>query len=133
MSKNDERVLQLKKIIDEKKSELKAVKRFTPLTNCILSLENQNYNLNVLQLDDLKLLLVKLNMYLISAANLDIELDISGYSVEDWMTDVKSKMEIFEHKKKESELKILEAKLDKMLSDEKKTELELDEIAALLG
>ena len=35
-------------------------------------------------------------------------------------------------KKKEAELKTLEAKLDKMLSDEKKTELELDEIAALL-
>lgn len=133
MSKNDERVLQLKKIIDEKKSELKAVKRFTPLTNCVLNLENQNYNLNVLQLDDLKLLLVKLNMYLISATNLDIELDISGYSIEDWMMDVKFKMEIFEQKKKESELKTLEAKLDKMLSDEKKTELELDEIAALLG
>lgn len=133
MSKNDERVLQLKKIIDEKKSKLKAVKRFLPLTNCVLNLENENYNLNVLQLDDLKLLLVKLNMYLMSAKDLDVELNISGYSIEDWMTDVKSKMEIFEHKKKESELKTLEAKLDKMLSDEKKTELELDEIAALLG
>ena len=72
MSKNDERVLQLKKIIEEKKSELKAVKRFTPLTNCVLNLGNQNYNLNVLQLDDLKLLLVKLNMYLMSANDLDI-------------------------------------------------------------
>lgn len=133
MNKNDERVLQLKKIIDEKKSELKAVKRFTPLTNCVLNLENRNYNLNVLQLDDLKLLLVKLNMYLMSAKDLNVELNISGYSIEDWMTDVKFKMEIFEHKKKECELKVLEAKLDKMLSDEKKTELELDEIAALLG
>ena len=133
MSKNDERVLQLKKIIEEKKSELKTVKRFTPLTNCVLSLDNQNYNLNVLQLDDLKLLLVKLNMYLMSAKDLGIVLEISGYNIAEWMTDVKSKMEIFEYMKKESELKMLEAKLDKMLSDEKKTELELDEIAALLG
>ena len=132
MSKNDERVLQLKKIIDEKKSELKAVKRFTPLTNCVLGLDNQNYNLNVLQLGDLKLLLVKLNMYLMSAKDLGVTLEISGYNVAEWMTDVKSKMEIFEYKKKESELKVLETKLDKMLSDEKKTELELDEIAALL-
>lgn len=132
MSKNDERVLQLKKIIDEKKSELKAVKRFTPLTNCVLNLDNQNYNLNVLQLDDLKLLLVKLNMYLMSANDLDIGLNISGYNISEWMSDIKYKMEIYENKKKESELKALEAKLDKMLSDEKKTELELDEIAALL-
>lgn len=132
-TKNDKRVLQLKKIIDEKKSELKAVKRFTPLTNCVLNLDNQNYNLNILQLDDLKLLLVKLNMYLMSANDLDMGLDISGYNIAEWMSDVKTKIEIFEYKKKESELKTLEAKLDKMLSDEKKTELELDEIAALLG
>lgn len=131
-TKNDERVLQLKKIIDEKRTELKTVKRFTPLTNCVLSLDNQNYNINVLQLDDLKLLIVKLNMYLMSANDLDIKLVISGYNVTEWMSDIESKIEIFEYKKKESELKTLEAKLDKMLSDEKKTELELDEIAALL-
>lgn len=133
MSKNDERVLQLKKVIDEKKAELKVVKRFAPLTNCVLSLDNQNYNLNVLQLDDLKLLLVKLNMYLMSAKDLKINLEISGYNIAEWIVDVKSKIEIFEYKKKESELKTLEIKLDKMLSNEKKTELELDEIAALLN
>ena len=132
MSKNDERVLQLKKIIDEKRAELKAVKRFTPLTNCVLDLDNQKYNLNVLQPNDLKLLLVKLNMYLMSANDLDISLELSGYNVAEWITDIKSKIKIFEHKTKEAELKALESKLDKMLSDEKKTELELDEIAALL-
>ena len=133
MSKNDERVLQLKKIIDDKKAELKSVKRFTPITNCVLDLEGQKYNLNVLQLADLKLLLVKLNMYLISAKDLGIKFEIAGYNIAEWITDIKSKIEIFEHKEKESELKALETKLDKMLSDEKKTELELDEIAALLG
>lgn len=131
-TKNDERVLQLKKIIDEKKAELKTVKKFTPITNCVLDLDNQKYNLNVLQPNDLKLLLVKLNMYLMSANDLDISLELSGYNVAEWMADIKSKIEIFEHKTKEAELKTLEAKLDKMLSDEKKTELELDEIAALL-
>lgn len=132
MSKNDERVLQLKKIIDEKKAELKSVKRFTPITNCVLDLEGQKYNLNVLQLADLRLLLVRLNMYLISEKDLGIKLEIAGYNIDEWITDIKSKIEIFEYKKKESELKTLGAKLDKMLSDEKKTELELDEIAALL-
>lgn len=134
MSKNDERVLQLKQVIDKKKSELKGVKKFTPLTNCVLDLEGQKYNLNVLQLDDLQLLLVRLNMYLISAKDLGVNLQkISGYNIAEWITDIKCKIEIFEYKKKEAELKALEAKLDKMLSDEKKTELELDEIAALLN
>ena len=132
MSKNDDRVLQLKEVIEKKKSDLKAVKRFTPMTNCVLDLDGQRYNLNVLQVDDLKLLLVKLNMYLMAAKDLGIALEMSGYNVVEWMTDVKCKIEIFEHKAKEAELKTLEAKLDKMLSDEKKTELELNEIAALL-
>lgn len=131
-TKNDERVLQLKKVIEDKKAELKSVKRFTPLTNCVLDLEGQKYNLNVLQLNELQLLLIKLNMYLISAKDLGINLEVSGYNIAEWITDIKSKIEIFEYKKKESELKALETKLDKMLSAEKKTELELDEIAALL-
>ena len=132
-TKNDERVLQLKEIIEKKKLELKGVKKFTPLTNCVLDLEGQKYNLNVLQLNDLQILLVRLNMYVISAKDLDINLDISGYNIAEWITDIKCKIEVFEYKKKETELKGLEAKLDKMLSDEKKTELELDEIAALLN
>lgn len=133
MSKNDERVLQLKEIIDKKKLELKGAKKFTPLTNCILDLEGQKYNLNVLRLNDLQLLLVRLNMYLMSAKDLKINLEISGYNIAEWITDIKCKIEIFEYKKKEAELKTLEVKLDKMLSDEKKTELELDEIAVLLN
>lgn len=132
-TKNDERVLQLKQVIDKKKSELKLSKKFTPLTNCVLDLDGQKYNLNVLQYDDLQLLLVRLNMYSMSAKDLEISLEVSGYNIAEWITDIRCKIEIFEYKKKETELKSLEAKLDKMLSDEKKTELELDEIAALLN
>lgn len=132
-TKNDARVLQLKEIIDKKKLELKGAKKFTPITNCVLDLEGQKYNLNVLQLNDLQMLLVRLNMYLMSAKDLGINLGISGYNIAEWITDIKCKIEIFEYKKKEADLKVLEVKLDKMLSDEKKTELELDEIAALLN
>lgn len=132
-TKNDERVLKLKQVIDKKKLELKGAKKFMPLTNCVLDLEGQKYNLNVLQFNDLQMLLVRLNMYLMSANSFGISLDISGYNIAEWITDIKCKIEIFEYKQKESEMKVLEAKLDKMLSDEKKTELELDEIAAMLN
>lgn len=133
MSKNDDRVLQLKKIIDEKKENLKSCKKtFLPITNCILDLDGQKYNLNVLQFDELQLLLVKLNIYLTSAVSLNISLMISGYSINDWIEDINNKLDVLEFRRKENELKILENKLNKMLSDEKKTELELDEIAALL-
>ncbi len=133
MSKNDDRVLQLKKIIDEKKENLKSCKKtFLPITNCILDLDGQKYNLNVLQFDELQLLLVKLNIYLTSAVSLNISLMISGYSINDWIEDINNKLDVLEFRRKENELKVLENKLNKMLSDEKKTELELDEIAALL-
>ena len=131
MSKNDERVLQLKKLIETKKSEL-STQRFVPMTNCVLDMEDKKYNLNVLQEKELEFLMVKLNAYVMSADNLKIDLVISGYGVNEWLADISSKLAIITDKKKRDELKVLEAKLDKMLSDEKKTELELDEIAALL-
>ena len=42
MSKNDERVLQLKKLIETKKSEL-STQRFAPMTNCVLDMEDKKY------------------------------------------------------------------------------------------
>ena len=131
MSKNDERVLQLKKLIETKKAEL-STQRFVPMTNCVLDMEDKKYNLNVLQEKELEFLMVKLNAYSMSADNLKINLVISGYGVNEWLTDISGKLAVIIDKKKRDELKTLESKLDKMLSDEKKTELELDEIAALL-
>lgn len=130
-TKNDERVLQLKKLIEEKRSEL-STQRFVPMTNCVLDMEDMKYNLNVLQENELRFLMIKLNAYAMSAENLKEEFVISGYDVNAWLADISGKLAVITDKKKRDELKTLEAKLDKMLSDEKKTELELDEIAALL-
>lgn len=130
-TKNDERVLQLKKLIEEKRSEL-STQRFVPMTNCVLDMEDMKYNLNVLQENELRFLMIKLNAYAMSAENLKEEFVISGYDVNAWLADISGKLAVITDKKKRDELKTLEAKLDKLLSDEKKTELELDEIAALL-
>lgn len=132
MSKNDERVLQLKKQIEEKRSEL-STEKFVPMTNLVLDMEDKKYNLNVLQENELRFLMIKLNAYAMSADDLKEELVISGYDVNAWLADTCGKLGVMTNNKKRNELKVLEAKLDKMLSDEKKTELELDEIAALLG
>ena len=132
MSKNDERVLQLKKQIETKRSEL-STEKFVPMTNLVLDMEDKKYNLNVLQENELRFLMIKLNAYAMSADDLQEELVISGYDVNAWLADICGKLGVITNNKKRNELKVLEAKLDKMLSDEKKTELELDEIAALLG
>ena len=135
MSKNDDRILVLKKLIEEKKKALLERKvRFTPVTNCILTLGQQTYNLNVCDEDVLTMLMVRLNLYLMSAKELDVTLPkFNDYDIKVWIDDIKNKLEVLSYKKEEKELKANQEKLDKLLSDEKRVELEIDEIATMLG
>lgn len=132
--KNDDRILALKKQIETKKNDLASRKmRFVPETNCMLDLEGHIFNLNVCTDDVLLLLMIRLNTYLMSAKDLDIDSPvISGYLISEWISDIKNKLEISDLKREKDELKKMEAKLDKLLSEDKKTELELDEIEGLL-
>lgn len=134
MSKNDDKILELKKQIETKKNDLAARKvRFSPETNCVLDLDGNKFNLNVLDDGALMFLMLKLNLYNMSADNLKMPHPIiSGYSVDLWINDIKSKLAVAGMKREEADLKRMEAKLDKLLSEEKKTELEIDEIASLL-
>lgn len=134
MSKNDDRILELKKQIEDKRKAISEKKvGFVPETNCVLNMDGMTINLNVCSDDELVLLLIRLNSYLMSAVDLGMpDFEISGYSVTDWIKDIKSKLEVSSLKKEETDLKKMESKLDKLLSDDKKTELEIDEIANLL-
>lgn len=130
---NDQRILQLKKQIEEKKEQLGKSLRFSPLTNCSLELEGDRYNINVLSKEQLTILMIKLNMYRLSAIDLSVNsIEFSGYDVLDWITDIKTKIEILSRKDEERNLKAMEDKLVKLLSDGKKVELELNEIESLL-
>lgn len=136
MNKNDEQILKLKEKIETKKEELKKIKRFSPITNCVIDIDgnDRKINIQVLSKDQLKLLLIKLNMYRLSAENLNIiDVSIDGYKLEEWITDVKAKLNDLERKQEESNLRIMENKLVKLLSEDKKTELEINEIASLLN
>lgn len=132
--KNDAKILELKKQIEAKKIDLATRKvRFAPETNCVLDLDCNKYNLNVLDDCTLMFLMLKLNLYNMSADNLKMpHPTISGYSVDLWIKDIKSKLAVAGMKREEADLKKMELKLDQLLSEEKKTELELDEIASLL-
>lgn len=133
-NKNDDRILALKKQIQEKKDKLGKIGRFVPVTNCTVELDGARYNLNVLDKERLVLLAVKLNIYIMSANELKFaEVKLCGYTLQEWLTDVTSKLDILSKKDEERALSVMEAKLAKMLSDEKQVELELDEIASLLG
>ena len=60
------------------------------------------------------------------------ECNFSGYNVRDWMYDVQLKLEILSFSEEERKLKTLEQKLDDLLSNDKKIELELDSIQDLI-
>lgn len=132
MSKNDEKIVALQTKITEKKSKFSKVKKFMPDTNCSLELFGQRYNLNTLQKADLEYLLVVVNMFKLSAASLATEIYLSGYHVNLWISDIKQKLDILKNKLEEANLKTLQEKLDKLLSNEKRTELEIENIAKLL-
>ena len=59
--------------------------------------------------------------------------EFGGYSVELWMEDIKNRLALIELKNEEADLKAKEDKLSKLLSNDKKTELAIQEIADSLG
>lgn len=134
MNKNDDRILKLKEQIEEKKKELKNnCVKFAPQTNCVLILDGKTYNLNVCNKEELTLLMIKLHTYEMSANDLDISsLVISGFNIEWWFLDIKNKLKVLEIKEETEKLKSNEKLLEQLLSEDKKTELMLDEIAKTL-
>lgn len=136
MSKtNDERIIKLKKQIENKKEVLKTKNtRFAPITNCILEINGNRYNIHALNKQELVPLLVKLTSHLNTAKNLGVLDDyvIRNFNISDWVSDLTSKLENIKVQEEINELKALENKLTKMLSTDKQAELELDRIEDLL-
>lgn len=129
--KNDDKILQLKQKIEEKKKQL-GDGRFSPITNCNLVWMETRYNLHSLNDDKLKFLLVELRIRENVVEEFDFDYEVSGYNLSDWIEDIKSRLVILNRVEEERKLKLMETKLDKLLSNEKKVELELKEIEDLL-
>ncbi|MFB0830782.1 hypothetical protein ACEU2D_14360 [Brevibacillus laterosporus] len=132
---NDQKIMELRKQIEAKKEKIGRSIKFAPITNCSIELDGVRYNLQVLTKEQIIALMVKLNAYAISAKELGLLNDytISGFNVMDWIKDLKSKLVIVGRKEEEYKLKGMEAKLHKLLSNEKKVELEIDEIESMLN
>lgn len=134
---NDDKILALKEKIETLKKEAGAKERFNPITTCVLELFGNKINLHTINdLRDLDRVLIELNMYKQSAESLSISPEkvvISGFDIIKWMDDVRSKRNIILYNKRMAEIESCESNLNKLLSDEKKTELEIESIAQLLG
>lgn len=131
---NDQKILTLKILIEEKKAKIGKSQKFTPVTNCSIEIDGTRYNIQVLSKEQIISLAVKLNAYAIAARELELLNDyhISGFNVMDWIKDLKSKLDFVCRKEEEHKLKMMESKLNHLLSNDKKVELEIDEIESLL-
>lgn len=126
--KNDQRVLDLKSKIEEKKLALKKSEKFQPVTNCSLQTDGKILNINVLDKPTLIQQIVKLSVYADKAKELGYENYIyAGFPINDWIKDLKSRFANLDRKLEEDRLRILEAKLHNLLSTDKKVELEIDD------
>ena len=131
--KNDAKILQLKEAIKNKKALIKRTENFNPKTNCVFNLHGGSYNFNVCTTEQLVYLLVSLNSLQESAENLKInDFSMNGFLVEDWISDIQNKLAAKSRKEEKQKLEKLEEKLHKLLSEEKKIELELEEIEDLI-
>ena len=133
MAVTDDKVLELKKLVDKKRADVKSVKSFQPITTCMLTLDGVNYNLHACTLDQLQYLYLKLHLLYDAMLECNCNPDICGFGIADWKSDVQAKIAILLKKNKEKELRDLEKKLDSLLSNEKKTEIELDQIEKILS
>mgnify|MGYP005774420735 CR=1 FL=1 len=135
---NDEMILKLKEQIANRKAEFdKLPKNFVAETSCIYIDEaGEKNNLRVMTTDQLIPLMVKLHMYEMSADDLGIyggDIKISGFTIGSWIHDIRGRLDEIKRRETEKALKTDEKLLDSLLSEDKKTELALKDIAARLG
>ena len=134
--KNDEKILELKQLIEQAKKKYSEQKRFNPETCCIFELDGKRVNLNTIGvIDRLNELLIYFNTFRLSAIDLGLSPDIykvNNFSVTQWMNDINQRIEYVKYKNRLNELEEKEKLLDKLLSEDKKTELELQSIENML-
>lgn len=141
MNKNDERILILKNAIADQKEQLKELKKHKYKTNMVLDIDAKKHNLHVIQKDAVIALLIRFTSELNALKTLksDYEVDlqetylVSGYSLSDWIEDLRYQLQVLTTKNQELKLKRMESQLDAMLSEDKRTELLIDELAKSLG
>lgn len=135
----DDQIRQLYYTVKQKREEVETAEaRPTWHTNCAFRFEaDQNskvYNLQTADKDTLLLiagtLILKEDAYIKGAEALEVKSTFKwlGYSVEDWMTDLKLRMNKLELSTKKAELARLEKKLNLILPESLRVQIELDEI-----
>ena len=142
-TKTDELVLKLFNTVKEKQKEIEKAERPKWVTSCTLgqnpdSVQDRVNIQTVTDIDKLILLYGFLELrnkeFFVGCSELGIKKKFKwmGYSVDDWKTDIKSRVAQININTKKKELQVLEERLDKLISTEQRRGLELAEISNLL-
>jgi hypothetical protein len=145
-NKNDEMALKLLENLKAKKEEIKKLSgrpHYKTNMTFFYQPQNKNVNLNVVA-DNIELATyygyIKNQVGIIVDAFEDLEIDatleepkIDGFTLEEWREDFKTRAGVINIRVEKEKLKAMEAKINKIVSKEKRDELELEMMAKDLG
>jgi hypothetical protein len=140
---NDTTIKALISKIEEKKSALGVKPKANWKTNAIFKYDSQYFmNLNTISeiepiVDALSFLYIKYEAtkkaYETLGISAPIQFTWTGYTIAEWESDFKTKVTQIYWEAENKKLKELEAKLRSLVSEEVRTEMELESISKLLG
>lgn len=136
MANNDERILKLQEQIEKAEEEALKLKKVSYITNCIIIIDSEKYNLHVLDEESLTMLLIKVNGYKLSALDLGLtpeDVKFGAYKLPEWIEDITTRIKVEKNNKHLKELKDAKETLNSLLSKDKKTEMKIAEIEKLLS
>jgi hypothetical protein len=142
MAKNDEKIKQLMGLVDEKKAKLGKKPATTLKTNGVFKMFGDGRHTNINTINDMSLAvgivkhLIMERKYIEEAEKLlgvdSGETTWDGYDVDEWIFDIKTRVSIIQYNEEKRKLAKLEKSLQNLISEDAKTEMELDNIADLL-
>tara|TARA_R110000772_G_scaffold17946_3_gene49994 strand:+ start:143673 stop:144110 length:438 start_codon:yes stop_codon:yes gene_type:complete len=141
---NDKVVQELFKVVQKKKEEISSAERPNWVTNCAFRYDlSSSKSVNINTIGDVNVIVEAMAQLLQrqgSHAEAMKQLNVKatpftwfGYSVEDWKTDFKTRINKIQISSKKTELATLESRLNKLISPELRTQLELEDIAKQLS
>lgn len=142
-NQTDKQVQDLFKIVQTKKTEIAKAEKPNWQTNCSFGYnKDSSSRSNIQVVSDIEELISILGFIIEKERAFESAQTMlgtsekfkwMGYSLEDWKTDVQTRINKIQISKKKKELEMLESRLDKLISPELKAQMELEEITKLLS
>lgn len=143
MSANDQKIEQYRQAVEAKRSELGERPRPNYVTNQLLKLDptdSKKLNLNLIStpahcVEVVRQLMIQSMAHdkANDALGTDIKFEIDGYTIDDWISDIKSRLSVIQWNNKKVNLDAMDRKLAELLSEDAKKAKAIDDFAGELG